>query len=219
MKNNLTYCFCFLYTLAFSQVRDTIRIQELHEVFVYKDKWNYQLQVEKVRKLYPYALHAATLLKKFDAELAQLDSKRKRKKYNKTAHQELKTDYTYVIRDLYREDGVLLMKLIHRETGLTAAQIIAKYRGKFRSELYDQIGKIWEQNLDVTYDPAGEDYLTEKIIQQIKYDILEFNPEVKYVTKEEYKKNMVQYRKDLKIYRQFKRQHKKKQKQMHKKSE
>ena len=180
------------------QTRDTLRIQRLSELTVFQNKWAFDRQVEKIRKLYPYALHASGLLKKFDAELVEIDSQRKKKKYNKKAHEKLKEDYTYVIRDLYRQDGVLLMKLIHRETGLTASEIIQKYRGKFQAEWFEQIGKIWEQNFDVKYNPAGEDYMTEQIILQIQSEILEFNPEPQMIDKKQYKINMKAYREDVK---------------------
>jgi hypothetical protein len=89
------------------------------------------------------------------------------------------------------------MKLIHRETGLTAEEIIQKYRGKIRAELFDQLGKIWDQDLNVKYDPTGVDELTERIIQDIEDDTVSFQKEAKVVTKEEYKQGMKEYR-DLK---------------------
>ncbi len=184
-----------------AQERDTIRVWRLNEVNVYKDQNAYWREVERVRKVYPYALHAAALLEKFDAELGLIDKKRKKKKYGKEAHKVLKEDYTYVIRDLYRTEGVLLMKLIHRETGLTASQIIKKYRGKMNSEIYNQLSKIWDQDMDVKYDPAGADWLTEQIILEIQHEMLEFTPDAQMVTKEQYKKNMEDYRKLRKEYR------------------
>ncbi len=199
-----------------AQVKDTLHIQRLSELTVFQNKWAFERQVEKIRKIYPYALHAASLLKKFDAELLEIDSKRKKKKYNKKAHEKLKEDYTYVIRDLYRQDGVLLMKLIHRETGLTAAQIVEKYRGKFQAEWFEQIGKIWEQNFNIKYDPAGEDYMTEQIILQIQDEILEFNPEPKMVDKKQYKINMKAYREDVKESRKRVKELRQKQKEIQK---
>lgn len=200
---------------ALAQPKDTIylRAQTLDAVNIYKDKYAYWREVERVRKVYPYALHAAELLDKFEEELGVIDSRRKKKKYGKTAHKMLKSDYNYVIRDLYRSEGVLLMKLIHRETGLTAAQIIKRYRGRFNSEVYDQIGKIWDQDLDVKYDPKGVDWLTEQVILEIQNEVLEFTPDAKMVTKEEYKENMKEYREARKEYKQHQKEVKKQEKQ------
>jgi hypothetical protein len=117
---------------------------------------------------------------------------------------------------LYRQDGVLLMKLIHRETGLTASEIIQKYRGKFQAEWFEQIGKIWEQNFNVTYDPAGEDYMTEQIILQIQDEVLEFNPEPQMIDKKQYKINMKEYREDVKESRKRVREMRQKQREIEK---
>jgi hypothetical protein len=102
------------------------------------------------------------------------------------------------------------MKLIHRETGLTAAQIIERYRGKIRSELYDQLGKIWDQDLDVRYDPTGVDKLTERIIKDIENNTVAFQKEAKIVTKEEYKKNQKAYKINRKEYKKELRKEKRK---------
>lgn len=208
--------FFFIAFKSKAQGKDTLHIQRLSELTVFQNKWAFERQVEKIRKLYPYALHAASLLKKFDSELIEIDSKRKKRKYNKKAHEKLKEDYAYVIRDLYRQDGVLLMKLIHRETGLTASEIIEKYRGKFQAEWFEQIGKIWEQNFNVKYDPAGEDYMTEQIILQIQEDVLEFNPEPQMIDKAQYKINMKEYRENVKESRKRVREYRQKQREIEK---
>lgn len=215
MKNILIPLFCLATLIAWSQPTDSTvtkkEIQELQEVstdrnFISK----YNRELARVRKIYPYALHAAELIDQFETDLSGIDKKRKKKKYSKKAHQMLKEDYNYVIRDLYTSEGVLLMKLIHRETGMTAAQIIERYRGKIRSDLYDQLGKIWDQDLDVRYDPTGVDKLTERIIQDIENNTVAFQKEAKMVTKEEFKKNQKEYKINRKEYKKELRKEKRK---------
>ena len=108
------------------------------------------------------------------------------------------------------------MKLIHRETGLTASEIIEKYRGKFQAEWFEQIGKIWEQNFNVKYDPAGEDYMTEQIILQIQDEVLEFNPEPQMIDKKQYKINMKEYRANVKESKKRMKEWKQKQREIQK---
>ncbi len=189
----------FLSFLSMSQKRDTLQaVKLLDEVDIYRDQNAYWREVERVRKIYPYALHASELLAEFDLEMGIINSKRKKKKFSKASHKALKTDYNYVIRDMYRSEGVLLMKLIHRETGLTAAEIIQKYRGKWSSSLYHNLGKIWDQDLKVKYDPTGVDKLTERIVLEIENELLEFDRTAKMVDKAEFKENMKEYRQDVK---------------------
>ena len=76
-----------------------------------------------------------------------MNSKREKKKVTKKFHKEIKTEYLFVIKDLYIEEGKLLMKLIHRETGMTVEDIISKYKNRFMSEFDDQLGKLWDQDL------------------------------------------------------------------------
>ncbi|MDD2982376.1 MAG: DUF4294 domain-containing protein [Crocinitomicaceae bacterium] len=206
-KSNLfSFRFCLLTTLVLlfsqntqAQKRDTLQaVKLLDEIRIYKDQNAYRRELARVRKIYPYALHAAELLDQFDAELGTINSKRKKKKFSKESHQVLKNDYNYVLRDMYRSEGVLLMKLIHRETGLTAAEIIKKYRGKFSASMYKNLGKIWEQDLSVRYDPTGVDKLTESIVLEIENELIEFDRQAKILEKEEFKENMKEYRNRVK---------------------
>jgi hypothetical protein len=191
---------------SFSQ-KDLSETRELDEVYYennYQAKYNRQLR--RVRRVYPLALKAAELINEIDTELQNEDSNRKRKKIAKKYQKELKSNYVYAIKDLYIEEGKLLMKLIHRETGMSTAQIIAKYKGRFKSELYDQMGKIWDQDLDATYDPTGKDWLTEIVIRDVLSKEVSFEPEAKKLTKEEYKLSIQEYKASKKAARKLMRE-------------
>ncbi len=191
---------------SFSQ-KDLSETRELDEVYYennYQAKYNRQLR--RVRRVYPLALKAAELINEIDSELQNEDSNRNRKKIAKKYQKELKSNYVYAIKDLYIEEGKLLMKLIHRETGMTTAQIIAKYKGRFKSELYDQMGKIWDQDLDATFDPTGKDWLTEIVIRDVLSKEVSFEPEAKKLTKEEYKLSIQEYKASKKAARKLMRE-------------
>ena len=198
---------------SYGQKRDTVQaVKQLDEVSIYRDQNAYWREVERVRKIYPYALHAAELLDEFNAELGIINSKRKKRKFSKQSHKLLNNDFNYVLRDMYRSEGVLLMKLIHRETGLTAAEIIQKYKGKFSAAMYKNLGKIWEQDLTIKYDPNGVDKLTERIVIDIENELIEFDRQAKILEKEEFKENMQEYRNNVKDSRKQNRVYKKEKK-------
>ena len=183
-------------------------VKELDEAVIDPDFQNkYNATLRRMRRVYPLALEAARIVKELDAELAQVDSKRKKRKITKVYSKELKESYLYAIKDLYIEEGVLLMKLVHRETNKTVTEIIASYRGKIKSEFYDQIGKIWKQDLDAKYD-AKKEWITEMIIRQINSNEISFDFTLKKPSKEEYKNAMKVYRADKKIARKLIRQRK-----------
>lgn len=197
MKLFLSIFFLTVLFSSKSQVKDTakIKIQYLEEVKIDKDfEKKYRQSLRRIRKVYPLALYAAKKIQEMDAEIEQAESKRKKKKVAKEENKQLKDDFYFVIRDMYVEEGKLLMKLIHRETGMTVRQIIKKYRSGFKAELNDNLGKLWEQDLDATYDPKGDDWIIERVIQDIKNEkvIIDFTPKI--LTKEEYKASKKEYK-------------------------
>lgn len=200
----LTVC-CTVSIFSYSQNE---KEKELEEAIIDPDFQNkYNATLRRMRRVYPLALEAARLVHELDKEIDQVDSKRKKRIITKTYSKEIKEDYLYAIKDLYIEEGILLMKLIHRETGKTVTEIIASYRGKVRSEFYDQLGKIWKQDLDATFDPKKE-WITEIIIKQIYNNEITFDFTLKKPTKEEYKKSMKIYRADKRAARKLIRQRK-----------
>ena len=195
-------------TVCLSTVGQNENVKELEEAVIDPDFQNkYNTILRRMRRVYPLALEAARIVDELDAELAQVDSKRKKRKITKVYSKELKESYLYAIKDLYIEDGILLMQLVHRETHKTVAEIIASYRGKIKSEFYDQVGKIWKQDLDATYDPKKE-WITELIIRQINSNEISFDFTSKKTSKEDYKKAMKVYRADKRIARKLIRQRK-----------
>ncbi len=195
-------------TVGLSTFGQNETVKELDEAIIDPDFQNkYNATLRRMRRVYPLALEAARIVKELDAELAQVESKRKKRKITKVYSKELKESYLYAIKDLYIEEGVLLMKLVHRETNKTVAEIIASYRGKIKSEFYDQVGRIWKQDLDATYDVKKE-WITEMIIRQINTNEISFDFALKKPSKEDYKNAMKVYRADKRIARKLIRQRK-----------
>ena len=195
-------------TVGLSTFGQNENIKELDEAVIDPDFQNkYNATLRRMRRVYPLALEAARIVKELEVELAQVDSKRKKRKITKVYSKELKESYLYSIKDLYIEEGVLLMKLVHRETNKTVAEIIASYRGKIKSEFYDQVGRIWKQDLDAMYDTKKE-WITEMIIRQINSNEISFDFALKKPSKEEYNNAMKVYRADKRIARKLIRQRK-----------
>ncbi|TNE52689.1 MAG: DUF4294 domain-containing protein [Bacteroidetes bacterium] len=181
----------------FAQLEDTmpIRTQDLGEVVADKDYFKkYQRALRRVRRVYPLALYAAKELKTLEEEQNELKSGRKKKRLAKDLNKELKEDFQFVIRDLYIEEGKLLMKLIHRETGKTVWEIISGNRGKVRANMQGGMGKLWGQDLDIRYEPKGEDQIVEQVIQDIWNKRVYADLSVRKMDKTTYKKRQKEYR-------------------------
>ena len=90
------------------------------------------------------------------------------------------------------------MKLVYRETGMTVNEIIKKYRGGVQNTIYTGMAKLWGQDLNATYDPNGEDWITEVVINDIETGKISFDKEMKKLDKAGYKESMIEYRQDVK---------------------
>jgi hypothetical protein len=146
----------------------------------------YSRMVYKMRRIYPLARHAKSLFSQYEKDVAELDKKRQIKKYGKTAHDKLMSDFEFIIRDMYVSDGQLLTKLIHRETGMTVYDIVKKYRGGLQATWYQGIGKFFDQNIKTLYEPEKEDWLIEYVAKEIEAGKHKLHPVV-ILTKEEFK--------------------------------
>lgn len=181
---------------VFAQKKDTIiKTQELIEMRVDKNfDWKYKYRLRQLKRTYPMALKAKEMIMEYEKDLAEIDNKRKKKKYGKEAHADLKEEFTFNIKDLYVSEGDLLLRLIHRETGMTVSEIIEKYRGKTQNGLYEGMAMLWGHDLDVKYDPQGEDWITEIIIKDIQDGHIPFDKEMVKLSKIDYKEGMKEYR-------------------------
>jgi hypothetical protein len=149
-------------------------------------KRNYAMMVMRIKRVYGYALHARDLLEEYEKDLSPEAQKRQLKKYGKTAHKKLVDDFEYAIKNMYVNDGKVLMKLVHRETGHTVYDIIAKYRGPLKAGWYASMGKLFEQDLKAVYNGDKEDWLMERIIQEVKAGKHQIDPPA-LLTKDEFK--------------------------------
>lgn len=202
----------FLYATLFfsvglSQDNRDEKVKHFKEIVLRKDfKSLYEKQLRRVRRVYPLALEAAKLIERLDEELENQDNNRSKRKTIKKYNREIKTEYLFVIKDLYVEEGKLLMKLIYRETGMTVEEILSKYKNRLSSEMYSQLGKIWNQKLDAKYDPQGEDIITEIVLTDIKNNVVTFDPTPRHLTKEEFKEEKKEYRANKRAARKLMRQ-------------
>lgn len=133
-----------------------------------KDKQFRRLKYH-VRKVYPYAKIASDKLNKYNAELANIKSKRKRRKLLKEREKELKTEFSDVIKKMSVTSGRVLVKLIDRETGESTYDIIKEMRGGFKAFVYQGVGKLYGADLKARYDPETneEDEMIERIVQML----------------------------------------------------
>ena len=155
---------------------DTIPMMVIPEVKVYHlQQYDYLLLKRKYRRLiynvkkaYPYAKIAGYRLRKLDAHLATLDNEKEQKAYIETAEKEIMDKFEKDVKRLTITQGIILVKLIDRETGRTSYEVIQDLKGNFTAFFWQGIARLFGNNLKLQYDPDGEDHVIEDIIQGIE---------------------------------------------------
>jgi len=155
---------------------DTVAIYVLDEVTISPtdgaapalNKANYSKLVRDVKKVYPYAVFASVKLKEYNDMLDTIKDESVKKAKLKQAEEDLKKQFTDEIEDMTHSQGVICLKLIYRETGVTSYEIVKELRGSIRAVFWQTIARIFGNNLKVEYDPVGEDKAIEEVVQQIE---------------------------------------------------
>ena len=155
---------------------DTIPIVELEEVRVYKrsyfDYLSYkrrdQRLVRNVKKAYPYAKIAGRKLRELDEELVRLKTEAEQEAYIKWAEKEIMREFEKEVKKLTITQGIILVKLIDRETGHTSYEVIKDLKGGFTAFFWQGIARIFGNNLKAEYNPDGEDAKIEDIVRGIE---------------------------------------------------
>ncbi|AWH72778.1 DUF4294 domain-containing protein [Dokdonia sp. Dokd-P16] len=159
----------------------------LNEVIVFKrlkfdnkeDRRRYLILRRKTRKVFPYAKLAADRLVELNSRLDSIEGKRARKKYTKIIHKYLEGEFSAELKKLTRTEGQILIKLIHRQTGETAFELIKRLRSGWRAFWYNTTASAFDISLKREFDPVNEeeDFLIEDILQRsFQSGILETQP-------------------------------------------
>lgn len=153
---------------------DTFTITQMDPVVIQQsldaDKVaEYQRLKRRVKKVMPYAKMAAYKMQVMEDNLALKTTRKERKKYIKECEKSMKELYTQQLKDLSIEEGKVLMKLIHRETGKTTWQIMKNYRGTTEAIFWQAFGSVYGHDMTAEYDPAV-DYQIEHIIKILELE-------------------------------------------------
>lgn len=155
---------------------DTLPILELPEVRVYERrdfeylylKRRYRRMIRNVKRAYPYAQIAGVRLKELDDHLVTLKSEKEQREYINQAEKEIMQEFENEVRKLTVTQGIILVKLIDRETGRTSYQVIKELKGGITAFFWQGIARIFGNNLKTEYDPVNDDRILEDIVLGIE---------------------------------------------------
>lgn len=177
MKKILLLSLLFKITLcsvAQNTPTDTIKNYTLPEFIVrakadpeYEKK--YQRLVYNVKKVLPYAKLASFRFQMLEQNLQLLPNEKARKEYLKRSENSIKEQFMDDLMNLTVSQGKILIRLIYRETGSNAYDLLKTYRGNLTAMYWQTFAKFIGGNLKDEYDPV-EDWQIEQIIKQMGFE-------------------------------------------------
>jgi len=159
----------YILTEQDSILNDTI---QLPEIIISKEKLDPEAQKQflilqnRVYKVYPYARLAADRLTALNRGMARLKTNREKKKYFKIVEDYLNNEFEERLKKLSRRQGQILVKLIHRQTGITTYELIRTLKSGFKAFVSNTTANLFDISLKTEYKPfeVNEDYLIETIL-------------------------------------------------------
>ncbi len=133
-----------------------------------QDRRRYLILRRKTRKVYPYAKLASERLTTMTERLKTIKSNRDKKRYTKRIQKYIEGEFSEKLKKLTHTEGQILVKLIHRQTGRTAFELVKELRTGWRAFWYNTTANLFEISLKEEYNPfeIKEDYLIEDILER-----------------------------------------------------
>lgn len=159
---------------------DTLYFQELPDVYVFAPKvfknkfaeYRYRRLVKNVKAVYPYARLAGMKFEEYSVMLASMEDESERRKAMREAEQELREEFEGELRRFTFSQGLILIKLVDRETRHSSYDLVKDFRGNLSAMFWQSLGKLFGYNLRTKYDPYGEDQTIEEIVRMIEAGVI-----------------------------------------------
>lgn len=134
----------------------------------YRQTRKYWRTVRNIRIVYPYAQLANERILDINSKLVSLEKRKERRRLIRDQYKDLMKEYRAPLMRLRISQGKLLMKLIDRETGNTSYQHLKELKGGVNALFWQSVALMFGSNLKSHYDPQGDDWMVEEILERMK---------------------------------------------------
>jgi hypothetical protein len=151
-----------------------VSVIQLNEVFLMgkqqfatkEQRIRYLILKRKTLKVYPYAKLAAERLVDLNTRLSTLKRKSEQRSYSKIIQRYIEEEFSAELKKLSRTEGQILVKLMHRQTGMTTFDQIKELRSGWKAFWYNNTAKLFDISLKREFDPenVAEDFMIEDIL-------------------------------------------------------
>lgn len=172
----------FNITLTYGQIKlnaaiingDTVPYIRLHKVVIedkgnwgYFESWERGRLERRVRKTLPLAKTLSIELYDRKERLHSSD-KHIRKRELDDLELFLRKNYTHTIMDMSISEGKVLLKLIHRENGISPYETLKLLKSERNANFWSGFAGLFGTDLDSEWNPSGEDRMLNQIANKIE---------------------------------------------------
>lgn len=151
---------------------DTLYATYLKEISIFpelkfrnkKQERFYWRTVRDVKKTLPYAKLIKKDIQYADSVLRTFSTEKEKRQWWRKFEKQLFRKYEKDFRGMYASQGMMLMKLVNRETSQTGYDLIKHYKGKFTANFWQFIAKLFKNDLKEEYDENDKDKIVERVI-------------------------------------------------------
>ena len=135
------------------------------------ERYHYNQEKYYVTTILPYLNAATRLFKDVNAKVNEQGiSRRERRQYINSREGEMRDQFEDKVKKLNTTQGVLLVKLIARQTEVNIYQILQEFKNPLTAVKWQMWARMNGMNLDKRYDPEQEPRL-ELIMDELGYPL------------------------------------------------
>jgi hypothetical protein len=151
---------------------DGISISSLRTFDNDDDYRRYRRYRQYAVKVYPYAAQAIRIFRETEYATNNL-SNRESKQYIRRLQRELKDEFADPLKNLSKTQGLILIKMIERETGSPMFDLIKNLRGGVTASYWNTMGKLFGHSIRDGYID-GEDKILDAVLDDfdVSYDVI-----------------------------------------------
>lgn len=133
-----------------------------------RERRRYNKLMRNFKIVYPYAIELGNTYRNIEDSLYRFKSEEQRKEYVKMREKQLTNHFKPIFSNMTLSQGVLMVKLLDRQTGSTAYEIVDELKGSVKAFFWQGFAILFGNNLKREYDAKGDDKDIEMLV--IRYE-------------------------------------------------
>ncbi len=133
-----------------------------------RERRRYNRLMRNFKIVYPYAVELGNTYRNIEDSLFRFRNEDQRKEYVKMREKQLTDHYKPIFSNMTLSQGVLMVKLLDRQTGSTAYEIVEELKGSVRAFFWHSFALLFGNSLKREYDAEGNDRDIEMLV--IRYE-------------------------------------------------